>query len=82
MKNYHIILILISPIGMEKTFSGSWIKFSYGLNAFDKFFSHFSIEFLSLHLFVVVSIVIRLIVMSYLLPMHGIYHCPPIERVY
>ena len=49
LKSYHNIILLIPPVGLEKTFSVSWIKFQkkvYGLNGFDTFFAHFSTEFL------------------------------------
>ena len=50
LKSYYIILILLAPIGLVKTFNGSLKKFSekkaYGLNSFDTFFSQFSTELL------------------------------------
>ena len=45
----------------------------YGLNGFDTFFAHFPTIFFFSPVFDVVSIVIRLIVMSYRLHMHENY---------
>ena len=50
LNSCHIIQMLIAPIGLEKTLSGSQIEFSqkktHSLNGFKTFFSHFSTEFL------------------------------------
>ena len=81
LKSYHIIQILIDPIGVKKMFSGSQMKIHrkiYGLNGFDAFFSHFTSDILVFACFDVVLIVIGLIVMSHLLPMHDKHNFTPI----
>ena len=58
----------MSPLGLEKTFNESRIKFSEKgvcLNGFDTFFSHCFTEFLVFVVFDVVSVVIILLVISY-----------------
>ena len=84
LKLYYIIPILISPSGLEKLFNGSWLKFSEKSLWF-KWLRHFLVVFFLLNfwflsVFVVVSIVIRLILMSYWLTMHGKYPLPPTDE--
>ena len=50
-----------------------------GLNGFDTFSRTFPLRFLFLPVFVVVSILIRIIVKSYRIPLHENYSCCPNE---
>ena len=82
LKSYHIILILICPIGLEKTFNESWLKFlekSLWFIWLRHFLLALLLIFCLLPVFVVVSIVTRLIVMSYWLTMHDKYPWTPNE---
>ena len=66
-KTISIFLKLISHIILRNKFSGLQIKILwkiFGLDGFDTFFLHYSIEFWFSPFFVFVLIVIRLIVMS------------------
>ena len=82
LKSYYIMLILISPIGLQKTLIVWWIWFSeksFGLNGFDTFFSHFSADFLVFVYICFFFVVIRVINMSYWSLIHEIYLYPKIE---
>ena len=67
LKSYHIILKLISPVGLEKTWDLEYMFQSktYVLNGFKLSSRAVLLNFWFFPIFVVVSTVIRLIVMSY-----------------
>ena len=73
LKCYHLMLILISSIGLGKTFNRSWIKFS-GKILWFKWLQHFLSSFTELLVFafVVVYIVIGVIVMYFWLRLTNI----------
>ena len=84
LKSYLVILILMASLVFIENVQGIIDKVFrekiYGLNGFNTFFSTFGQNFWFLHVFVVVFIVIRLIVMSYWLPLHGKNSGPQINK--